>query len=107
VVAQLERVLCRVDELFRILDSRGCDFSIFPSPVAFDAYLDRVKANGGVFDEGDFDHNRGAESRIWRSVKIDPSKEGLSEDVGKELESGYWLRTNFFDWTERSDMQFV
>jgi hypothetical protein len=107
VIAQLERVLCQVDELFQILDSRGCEFSIFPSPVAFDAYLGQVKETGGVFEEGDFDRNRGAESRIWRSVKIDPSKERLSENAGKESKSGYWLRTNFFDWTERPDMHFV
>lgn len=107
VIAQLERVLCRVDEIFRILDSRGCDFSIFPSPVAFDAYLDQVKETGGVFEEGDFDNNRGAESRIWRSVKIYPSKEGSTEYPDRELKSGYWVRTNFFDWFERPDMHFV
>lgn len=107
VIAQLERVLCRVDELFQILDSRGCGFSIFPSLVAFDAYLDQEKKTGGVFEEGDFDHNRGAESRIWRSVKIDPSKEGPSKYAGRESNSGYWLRTNFLDWSERPDMQFV
>lgn len=107
IKARLEQVLCRVDELFRVLASRGCDFTIFPSPTAFDIYLNQAKETGGVFEEGNIDLGRGAESRVWRSVIMDSSKGEASKDSSEKEKSGYWVRTSFFDWLERPNMQFV
>lgn len=92
MLAQLEKVLSRADELHRTLAQQGCEFSIFPSPAAFEMCLDQAKESGAAFEEGDWDQNRGAESRIWRSV---------------EPQLGYWIRTSFFDMFERKDMGFV
>lgn len=92
MLARLEKVLIRADELHRTLAQQECEFSIFPSPAAFELCLDQAKESGGVLEEGDWDHNRGAESRVWRSI---------------EPQLGYWIRTSFFDMFEREDMGFV
>lgn len=92
MLARLEKVLIRADELHRTLAQQGCEFSIFPSPAAFELCLDQAKKSGGAFEEGDWDHHRGAESRVWRSI---------------EPQLGYWIRTSFFDMFEREDMGFV
>jgi hypothetical protein len=92
MLARLEKVLIRADELHRTLAQQGCEFSIFPSPAAFELCVDQVKKSGGILEEGDWDHNRGAESRVWRSIEPQP---------------GYWIRTSFFDMFERKDMGFV
>jgi hypothetical protein len=107
MMARLEKVLYRADELYRTLTQQGCDFSIFPSPAAFELCLDRAKETGGIFEEGDWDHNRGAESRVWRSIEENTFKNGLSDDIRTDRKLGYWVRTSFFDWFERKDMQFV
>jgi hypothetical protein len=60
-----------------------------------------------VFEEGDFDQNRGAESRVWRSVKVIAIEEKSLNQAAEESKLGYWLRSNFLDWSERPDMQFV
>ena len=88
MLARLEKVLIRADELHRTLAQQGCEFSIFPSPAAFELCLDQAKKSGGVLEEGDWDLNRGAESRVWRSI---------------EPQLGYWIRTSFFDMFERKD----
>jgi hypothetical protein len=106
-MARLEKVLERVDELFRTLDSRGCKFMLFPSPTAFDFYLDQAKEFGGVFEEENPDLSRGATSSVWRSVTMNPMKENMSNGQNEKGQSGYWVRTNFFDWLERPNMQFV
>lgn len=109
IMAQLEKVLCRADELYRTLAQQGCNFSIFPSPVAFELYLDRAKETGGVFEEGNWDLNRAAESRVWRSVELGTSKDEISSSTSTDGKPGYWIRTSFFDWVgwERKDMRFV
>lgn len=107
MIARLDRVLCRVDELFHILASHGCEFTIFPSPSAFDRCLDRARETGGVFEEGDFDQNRGAESRVWRSVKAIATEGKPLNQAAEESKLGYWLRSNFLDWSKSPDMQFV
>ncbi|KAJ5871359.1 uncharacterized protein N7529_003712 [Penicillium soppii] len=76
MLAWLEKVLIRVDELHRTLAQQGY----------------QAKKSGGIFEEGDWDHNRVAESRVWRSV---------------EPQLGYWIRTSFYDMFERNDMGFV
>lgn len=106
-MARLEKVLQRVDELFRTLASLGCDFTLFPSPTAFDFYLDQAKEAGGVFEEGNLDQNRGAGSCVWRIVIMNPMKEEISNGRNEKSQSGYWVRANFFDWMERPNMQFV
>lgn len=107
MVARLEKVLCRADELYRTLAQQGCEFSIFPSPRPFELCLARAKETGGVFEEGDWDRNRGAESRVWRSVEPEALKNASSSSTGMDGTPGYWIRTSFFDWFERKDMQFV
>ncbi|KAJ6065922.1 hypothetical protein N7444_001575 [Penicillium canescens] len=92
MLARLEKVLIRADELHRTLAQQGCEFSIFPSPAAFELCLDQAKESGGVLEEGDWDQNRGAESRVWRSI---------------EPQLGNWIRTSFFDTCKREDMEFV
>ncbi|KAJ5317746.1 hypothetical protein N7508_002254 [Penicillium antarcticum] len=76
MLARLEKVLIRADELYRTLAQQGY----------------QAKESGGVLEEGDWDHNRGAESRVWRSI---------------EPQLGYWIRTSFFDMFERRNMEFV
>lgn len=107
MIPRLERVLSRTDELYRTLADQGCEFSVFPSPTAVEIYLDLAKENGGAFKEGDWDQNRGAESRVWRNVGQNTSKSELSNAISTDSKSGYWLRTNFFDRFDRPDMQFV
>ncbi|GIK00852.1 hypothetical protein Aspvir_004881 [Aspergillus viridinutans] len=106
-MAQLEKVLCRADELYQTLAHQGCEFSIFPSPAAFELYLDRAKETGGTFEEGNFDENRGAESRVWRSVEPGTLKNELSSSTSADGNPGYWIRTSFFDRLKTEDMQFV
>lgn len=107
IVARLEKVLYRADELYRTLAQQGCEFSIFPSPRPFELCLARAKETGGVFEEGDWDRNRGAESRVWRSVEPNTLKNESSSSTCMDGNPGYWIRTSFFDWFERKDMQFV
>ncbi|KAJ6060967.1 hypothetical protein N7444_001663 [Penicillium canescens] len=76
MLARLEKVLIRADELHRTLAQQGY----------------QAKESGGVLEEGDWDQNRGAESRVWRSI---------------EPQLGYWIRTSFFDTCKREDMEFV
>ncbi|KAF4200743.1 hypothetical protein CNMCM8927_002563 [Aspergillus lentulus] len=107
MVARLEKVLYRADELYRTLAQQGCEFSIFPSPRPFELCLAQAKETGGVFEEGDWDRNRGAESRVWRSVDPNTLKNESSSSTGMDGKPGYWIRTSFFDWFERKDMQNV
>jgi hypothetical protein len=107
MMARLEKVLYRADQLYRTLARQGCDFSIFPPPEAFELCLTRAKETGGIFDEGDWDHNRGAESRVWRSIEENKFKNELSDNTSTDRKLGYWVRTSFFDWFQRKDMQFV
>lgn len=107
MIPRLERVLSRADELYRTLADQGCEFSIFPSPAAVELCLDRAKETGGAFEEGDWDRNRGAESRVWRNVEQNTSKSELSNGVSTDRKMGYWLRTSFFDRFDRPDMQYV
>ncbi|PKX96203.1 uncharacterized protein P174DRAFT_459647 [Aspergillus novofumigatus IBT 16806] len=109
IMAQLEKDLCRADELYCTLAQQGCNFSIFPSPVAFELYLDQAKETGGVFEEGSSDLNRAAESRVWRSVELGTLKDEISSSTSTDGKPGYWIRTSLFDWVgwERKDMRFV
>lgn len=110
MMARLEKVLHRADDLYRTLAREGCEFTIFPSPEAFQVYLDRAKENGGVFKEGDWDSQRDPESRVWRSVEPSSSAENASADISTEEKAGYWVKTDVYDlfnWFERPDVQFV
>lgn len=100
-------MLRRVDELFCVLAPRGCNFTIFPSPNAFDIYLNQAKETGGAFNEGNTDLSRGAESRVWRSVIGDPSNGEALKGCNEKEKASYWVQSNFFDWMERPNMQFV
>ena len=108
MLARIEKLLYRADELYRTLARQGCDPSIFPSPAAFELCLDRAKETGGIFDNGDWDHNRGAESRVWRSIEENTFKRNkLSEDKNRTGNSAIGFKASFFDWFERKDMQLI
>lgn len=134
VLATLEKILVRIDQFYEAFvaprhggddgdgdgDGDDVEFSIFPSPVAFDLYLAQAKLDGVEVHEGNWDLREG-ESRVWRSVRMtcDGEKGGsssassatatatvtsdaavASEKGQKDREPGYWVKTDIIDWLE-------
>lgn len=105
MMARVEKVLSRADELYRVLAQQGCDFTIHPSSTAFRIYLDRAKETGGIFKEGNWDLRDG-DSHVWRNVEMSGTANSL-EVMKTEKQSGYWVREHCIDWLEWEELQYV
>lgn len=103
-MATLEKILCRIDQFYQAIVSRGVNFAVYPSPAAFELYLAREREKGVEFHVGDWDRREGG-FRVWRRVELSRSEleQGITEGRGP----GYWVKTDVIDWLEQEKMVFV